>query len=104
MNKILMGLFVISGLFTTQVFAAGDASAGKVKSASCAVCHGTDGRAVIPGYPHLNGQNEKYLISSMTAYKNKQRTGGFSMLMEVQSTELSEQDIADLAAFYASLN
>ncbi|MCG3730553.1 c-type cytochrome [Vibrio cincinnatiensis] len=103
MNKILMGLWVISSLFTGHVFAAGDAAAGKAKSAICATCHGADGMAVIPGYPNLKGQNEQYFISSVNAYKNKQRTGGLAVVMQAQSMMLSDQDIADLAAYYSSL-
>ncbi|NAW68546.1 c-type cytochrome [Vibrio sp. V27_P1S3P104] len=103
MNKILMGLVVTSSLLTGPVLAAGDAAAGKAKSAICATCHGADGIAVIPGYPNLKGQNEQYLITSVKAYKNKQRTGGLAVVMQAQSMMLSDQDIADLAAYYANL-
>ncbi|GAL12640.1 cytochrome c553 [Vibrio astriarenae] len=62
-----------------------------------------DGIATIPGYPNLKGQNEQYLISSVKAYKNKERQGGLAAVMQAQASMLSDQDIADLAAYYASL-
>lgn len=82
---------------------AGDAAAGKAKSAICAACHGADGIAVIDGYPNLAGQNEKYLVSSMKAYKAKQRIGGLAAVMQAQASMLSDEDIANLAAYYASM-
>ncbi|MCG3722730.1 cytochrome c [Vibrio cincinnatiensis] len=103
MNKKLVGILMMGTLFSSPLLAAGDAVAGKAKSAICATCHGADGIAVIPGYPSLKGQNEQYLISSMKAYKNKQRTGGLAVVMQAQSMMLSDQDIADLAAYYANL-
>lgn len=87
----------------SAVALAGDPEAGERRSAVCAACHGKDGIARIPGYPHLAGQNEAYLVSAMQAYKNKQRSGGMAAIMQAQSTGLSDQDIKDLAAFYASL-
>lgn len=82
---------------------AGDVAAGEKRSAVCAACHGKDGMARIPGYPHLAGQDEAYLVSAMKAYKNKQRSGGMATIMQAQSTGLSDADIKNLAAFYASL-
>ncbi|MEX0604550.1 MAG: c-type cytochrome [Marinobacter sp.] len=82
---------------------AADAAAGKAKAAVCAACHGADGIAQIPGYPNLAGQNEAYLVSSLKAYKSKQRNGGQAAIMQAQAAGLSDDDIANLAAYYASL-
>ncbi len=82
---------------------AGDVAAGEKRSAVCAACHGKNGMASIPGYPHLAGQNEAYLVTAIQAYKNKQRTGGMATIMQAQSSGLSDDDIKNLAAFYASL-
>ena len=82
---------------------AADAEAGKAKAAVCAACHGQNGLAQIPTYPNLAGQNEQYLVSAITAYKNKQRSGGQAAIMQGQATGLSDEDIANLAAYYASL-
>lgn len=103
MKKVAIGLALVVSLMSGSVLAAGDVAAGKAKSAVCAACHGADGMAVIPGYPHLKGQNEQYLITSMKAYKNKERNGGLALVMQAQASMLSDADIANLAAYYASL-
>lgn len=84
-------------------FAAGDAAAGKAKAAVCASCHGADGMALIPSYPNLAGQNEEYLVSALQAYRSKERQGGNAALMHAMAANLSDDDIANLAAYYASL-
>ncbi|MBT3504845.1 MAG: cytochrome c [Piscirickettsiaceae bacterium] len=104
MKHIAYTFLGLAALFGTNVaMAAGDAAAGQAKAASCAACHGVNGIAAVPVYPSLAGQNEAYLVSSMQAYKDNQRTGGMSAIMTGQATNLSEQDIADLAAYYAAM-
>ncbi|MDW1578087.1 cytochrome c [Vibrio sp. Vb2880] len=103
MKKTIMGAMVALTMFSGQALAAGDAAAGQAKSGVCAACHGADGIAVIPGYPNLKGQNEQYIISSIKAYKNKERTGGLAAVMQAQASLLSDEDIANVAAYYASL-
>src|SRR5690554_6735108 len=102
-HYVVAGLFTLSAAVPAVASAAGDAAAGKAKAAVCAACHGANGIAQIPMYPNLAGQNEQYLVSSMQAYKNKQRSGGQSMLMQPQAAALSDEDIANLAAYYASM-
>ncbi len=102
MNKVFLVVSVF-GALSLQTAVAGDAAAGKAKAAICASCHGQNGMASINSYPNLAGQNEQYLVSSMKAYKNKQRTGGMAAVMQAQMASRSDQDIADLAAYYASL-
>lgn len=92
-----------SALLASPAFAAGDASAGKAKAAVCASCHGADGMALLPAYPNLAGQNEEYLVSALKAYRSKERQGGNAALMHAMAANLSDDDIANLAAFYASL-
>ncbi len=82
---------------------AGDAAAGKAKSAVCAACHGANGMATIKTYPNLAGQNKEYLISSLKAYKSKQRNGGLAVVMQAQAAALSETDMANLAEYYSTL-
>jgi len=103
MKKVALGLVLGLGLLSGNAMAAGDVAAGKAKAAVCAACHGADGIAMIPGYPHLKGQNEQYIISSLNAYKNKERNGGLAAVMQAQASMLSDADIANLAAYYASL-
>lgn len=100
MKKVLfVGVFLIF----PAVVSAADAAAGKAKSAVCATCHGVDGISVAPIYPNLKGQKESYLLSSLKAYKSGQRQGGMSAIMKPQVSYLSDSDMADLAAYYASL-
>lgn len=82
---------------------AGDAAAGKTKAAVCAACHGANGKATMPNYPHLAGQNEAYLVSALKAYRSKERQGGMSALMQAQAANLTDDDINNLAAYFSSL-
>ncbi len=82
---------------------AGDAAAGKTKSGICAACHGTNGIAMIPGYPNLKGQNAQYIVSSLKAYKDKQRTGGNSAIMQPMAAMLNDTDMENLAAYYSTM-
>ena len=95
-------LFVL-GSAVPGLSAAADVKAGKARSAACAACHGTNGIAPIPKYPNLAGQNEQYLVSSLKAYKAKQRSGGQAAIMYGIAAGLSKEDIANLAAYFASL-
>ncbi|WP_165312078.1 c-type cytochrome [Vibrio ziniensis] len=102
MNKLAVSVVLGLGLIAGNAVA-GDAAAGKAKSAICAACHGADGIAVIPGYPNLKGQSEQYIVSSIKAYKAGQRTGGLAPVMQAQASLLNDADIANLAAYYSSL-
>jgi cytochrome c553 len=79
---------------------AGDAMAGRQKALQCQTCHGMDGLAKIPEAPNLAGQPEDYLIKSLTDYKTGERK---NEMMSVVAPPLSEADIADLAAYFASI-
>ena len=85
---------------STAAQAAGDPAAGKKKAAMCQVCHGLDGIAKNPDAPNLAGQNKTYLVRSLTAFKAGERK---NEQMSVVAPSLSEADIADLAAYYASI-
>lgn len=82
---------------------AGDVAAGKAKSAVCAACHGANGKAAIPTYPNLAGQNAGYLEEAMKAYKAGQRTSPQAATMKAMAMPLTDADIKNLAAYYASL-
>ncbi|HTN34805.1 MAG TPA: c-type cytochrome [Marinobacter sp.] len=96
-------LFALSTAIPAVASAAGDAAAGKAKAAVCAACHGQNGVAQIPMYPNLAGQHEQYLVSALKAYKAGQRTGGQAAIMQGQAAGLSDDDIANLSAYFASL-
>ena len=84
---------------STSVMAAGDPTAGREKSQTCQACHGADGNAENPMYPILAGQYQTYLLHALKAYKSGDRNNA---IMAGMVAGLSEQDMADLAAYYAS--
>jgi cytochrome c553 len=79
---------------------AGDAAAGRRKATMCQTCHGLDGISKQPEAPNLAGQVESYLIKSLTDFKDGVRA---NEKMSVVAPTLNEIDIADLAAYYASI-
>lgn len=81
--------------------AEGDAAAGAEKITVCAACHGVDGKSTANIYPHLAGQWAPYLESSLKAYRAGERTGAMTMMMTPQAANLTDQDIADIAAYYS---
>lgn len=104
MKHLIFPLIALTAVFSaTPAFAAGDAAAGKTKSMLCASCHGAAGVAVADMYPNLAGQNQPYLVSSLKAYRDKERNGGMAAIMQMQAANLSDADIDDLAAYFSSL-
>ncbi|WAG10960.1 cytochrome c [Aeromonas dhakensis] len=79
---------------------AADVEAGKTKAAVCAACHGAEGRALVPNYPHLAEQNAAYLVKQLKAFKDGSRK---EPLMVPFMAPLTEADMENLAAYYASL-
>lgn len=78
----------------------GDPQAGRTKAASCVVCHGPMGISINPGAPHLAGQPAIYLLEQLHDFKSGKRQ---NPVMSVIAKPLSEKDIQDLAAWYASI-
>jgi len=79
---------------------AGDVAAGKTKSANCTGCHGMNGKSTTPTNPNLAGQKEAYLIKATKDYRDGKRK---DPMMSSMVSGLSDADIADLAAFFASV-
>jgi cytochrome c553 len=77
----------------------GDPAAGQTKSTTCAACHGVDGNSVTPEWPSLAGQSEAYIVRQLQAYADQQRP---DVGMQQFAATLSEQDMRDIGAFYAS--
>ncbi|MFC5067005.1 c-type cytochrome [Flaviflagellibacter deserti] len=77
-----------------------DAAAGKEKAAVCTTCHGADGISQLPNAPHLAGQPEVYVVEQLKAYRSGARK---NEMMTVIAQPLSDQDIDDLAAWFASI-
>lgn len=99
MKKSLMGIVAVLAMGSTQALA-GDIEAGKAKSATCAACHGANGISAIPMYPNLAGQKEMYLAKQLKDFKSGTRK---DPVMGAMAMPLSDADIANLAAYYASL-
>lgn len=76
----------------------GSAERGASKAVTCAACHGPDGNSVNPEWPSLAGQHTSYIVNTLQAFKKGERE---NVLMSSQVIALSDQDIEDLAAFYA---
>ena len=100
MKKVLM--FVLTGLaisITASAWAEGNVETGKTKSATCAACHGADGNSVNPEWPKLAGQHPDYIIKQLSNFKEGARVNAS---MAPMAMPLSEQDMADLAAYFSS--
>jgi cytochrome c553 len=102
MKKIVvlacLALSWASNSFAADANLIGDASAGKTKGAACGACHGADGNSAAP-FPKLAGQGEKYLLKQMRNIRDGARS---VPAMAGQLTGKSDQDLADIAAYFSS--
>jgi cytochrome c553 len=99
MKSILLGSVAAIVLFAATANA-GDTEAGKAKSVVCAACHGGSGISPTPIWPNLAGQKEQYIIAQLKAFKDGTRQ---NPQMAPMAAGLSDDDMANLAAYYASL-
>ena len=100
MKTIIQIIAILTlGLGTTMA-CAGDAAAGKAKSATCAACHGPNGISPNDLWPNLAGQKVGYFIAQMKAFRDGKRQ---DPMMAPMAAALSDADIANLAAYYSSL-
>ena len=99
MKKVLLAVSMISCVLAVPALAEGDAAAGKAKSATCAACHGADGNSVAPNFPNLAGQHASYLLKQLQNFKSGKRK---DPTMTAMVAPLSEQDMADLAAYFST--
>lgn len=94
-------IVLLSALLLSAPALTADKEAGKAKSTTCVACHGSNGISAIPMYPNLAGQKEAYLAIALKAYRDGTRK---NMVMGPMAKPLSDEDIANLAAYYASLD
>ena len=98
---------ILSVLASCSVWAQGSIEAGKAKSQTCVACHGADGNSAIAMYPKLAGQHAKYLEKQLQDLKLGMTSGGkqgrYDPVMSGMAMPLSDEDIADLSAYFASL-
>ncbi len=85
-------------LATSPCFAGGDPELGKAKSQTCQSCHGPDGNSPTPQFPTIAGQHEDYLLHALREYKSGARKNA---IMAGMVAALSEEDLGNLAAYYA---
>ncbi|MBL1321870.1 MAG: cytochrome c [Methylophaga sp.] len=101
MNNKIVILLTSSLLFlSANTMAAGDAAAGKVKSASCMACHGADGTSATDMWPNLKGQKNGYLVKQIKAFRDGVRK---DPMMSPMAAALTDEDIDNLAAYYSGL-
>jgi cytochrome c553 len=100
MSFRVLAVLATVGCFLSGSASAADAAAGREKAAMCAVCHGLDGIAQVPDAPHLAGESPVYLTRQLEAFRSGERQ---HEQMTIIAQGLSDEDIADLAAWYSSL-
>jgi cytochrome c553 len=102
--RFMTGKLILAALGCMLPFGTGDARAdvlaGRAKARMCVVCHGEFGVSVLPNAPNLAGQPEAYLAEQLKAYRSGRRS---NEMMSVISKPLTDAEIADLAAWFASI-
>ena len=101
MIRVYMSAVALVGALSPllSAHAGGDPEAGKAKAVVCSACHGVDGNSVNPLWPKLAGQHEAYLAKQIRAFRDGVRV---DPTMAPMVSILKEEDIDDIAAFYAS--
>lgn len=102
MKAIILSTAALLAGLSLPLFAAGDVNAGRNKASTCMGCHGIpDYFNVYPSYrvPKLGGQHAQYIVSALQAYRDGQRSHA---TMRAQALSMSDQDMQDLAAYFAA--
>ena len=99
MRRIVLSAGIAALLGIAGAQAAGDVQAGKAKAAACSGCHGANGEGVAPN-PALAGKSEELLVQGLKDYKSGKRDNA---VMKGMVATLTDADMANLAAYYASL-
>jgi cytochrome c553 len=99
MKLVYVAMVGLSLVSAPSAFAAGDPAAGQQNSAVCAACHGVDGNSVVTMWPKIAGQHEQYLARHITLIRD-----GLRPVPEMMGivAGLTDQNIADLAAYFAA--
>lgn len=95
--KTIMAFGFVMAMST--VHAGANVEAGKEKSTACAACHGAEGVSASSMFPTIAGQHADYIVHALKGYKSGARN---NPIMQGSVAGLSEQDMADLAAYFAS--
>ena len=97
---VVLGLAALALASLPQTTEAADAAAGRKKARQCQTCHGIDGIAKIPIAPHIGGESQIYLETQLKAFRSGKRV---HEIMSVIAKGLSDDDISDISAWYASI-
>jgi len=96
---IFLGYFSLAGV-ASSAESAGDPAAGEQKAAACVGCHGSKGQSNNSQWPNLAGQQANYLLNQLAAFKSGSRG---NPMMQGMAANLSDADMANLAAYFSSL-
>lgn len=99
MSKNQLMLVLVMAMGMGQAIG-GNPDAGKSRAVICSGCHGVNGISAIPTYPNLKGQKEQYLVKSLRAFRDGERS---DPAMSPVAKTLSDSDIEDLAAYFSQL-
>ena len=100
-RRVLTAAAIIAAaLGAARDASAQDLAAGRRKAIACQNCHGIDGIARLPDAPNLAGQPASYLMRALRAYRSGERR---DEVMAIAAKPLTDQDIRDLAAYYAAI-
>ncbi|MEA2934287.1 MAG: hypothetical protein QOD74_933 [Variibacter sp.] len=99
-TAVARSIAIAAALLAAGSANAADARAGRQKAITCQACHGLDGLSKHPEAPNLAGQIENYLAKSLLEYKSGERK---NEMMSIVAKDLTDAEIANLAAFYASI-
>ncbi len=103
MPRIFSALLILAIILPASTLASGDPEAGAIKAYTCTGCHGIPGyNNVYPTYkvPKIGGQSYEYLVLALKAYRDGDRNHA---TMELQAQALSDEDIEDISAYFATL-
>ena len=95
-----LSLFTVVFFVSASTQAAGDAAAGKAKAGLCAACHGPEGISSTDIWPNLKGQKYGYLVKQIKAFRDGSRK---DPSMQPMVANLSDEDIANIAAYFSSM-
>lgn len=98
-KSLLLVLALTASAAALHAYADDAADAGKSKAAVCGACHGMDGNSASPQFPKLAGQNASYIQAQLANFKSGKRQNA---IMQGQAANLSEQDMAAVAAYFSS--
>ncbi len=104
LNLATLGLAIIlsNQAIASETTAGGNAEAGKALSSSCVACHGPDGNSPAPTFPKIAGQVPGYIAAQLKAFQDSENLSRNNAVMMGMVGSLSEQDMLDLDAYYAS--